>query len=85
MPNFSEGQDTQTIEMIADACRSVPGCTLLDVDPGFSTNRTVYTFVGNPDAVVEGAMAMAEVATYSTCGRCAVPLLLVHAQEVPTG
>ena len=38
------------------------GCTLLDVDPGRSTNRTVYTFVGEPEAVVEGALAAARVA-----------------------
>ena len=44
-------------------CHSkAPGCTLLDVDPGASTNRTVYTFVGWPDAVVEGALAGARVA-----------------------
>lgn len=62
VPNFSEGRNTETIEAIARAIRETPGCTLLDVDPGASTNRTVYTFVGDPDAVVEGALASARVA-----------------------
>lgn len=62
VPNFSEGRNTETIEAIAEAIRRTPGCALLDVDPGASTNRTVYTFVGDPDAVVEGALAAARVA-----------------------
>jgi len=62
VPNFSEGRDRAVIDAIADAIRAAPGCTLLDVDPGASTNRTVYTFVGAPDAVVEGALAGARVA-----------------------
>lgn len=62
VPNFSEGRNAETIEAIADAIRKTPGCSLLDVDPGRSTNRTVYTFVGDPKAVVEGALASARVA-----------------------
>ncbi|MFN8094397.1 MAG: glutamate formimidoyltransferase, partial [Vicinamibacteria bacterium] len=62
VPNFSEGRDRAVIDAIAEAIRKAPGCTLLDVDPGASTNRTVYTFVGTPDAVVEGALAGARVA-----------------------
>jgi glutamate formiminotransferase / formiminotetrahydrofolate cyclodeaminase len=62
VPNFSEGRNKETIDAIAEAIRNTPGCTLLDVDPGRSTNRTVYTFVGEPDAVVEGALAGARVA-----------------------
>ena len=62
VPNFSEGRNGETIDAIAHAIRSTTGCTLLDVDPGRSTNRTVYTFVGEPDAVVEGALAGARVA-----------------------
>jgi glutamate formiminotransferase/formiminotetrahydrofolate cyclodeaminase len=62
VPNFSEGRDRATIDAIADAIRRTPGCTLLDVDPGRSTNRTVYTFVGDPEAVVEAALAAARVA-----------------------
>jgi glutamate formiminotransferase/formiminotetrahydrofolate cyclodeaminase len=62
VPNFSEGRDRAVIDAIADAIRSTPVCTLLDVDPGASTNRTVYTLVGAPEAVVEGALAAARVA-----------------------
>ncbi len=62
VPNFSEGRDRAVIDAIADAVRNSAGCTLLDVDPGASTNRTVYTFVGEPQAVVEGALAAARVA-----------------------
>ena len=50
------------IEAIANAIRKTNGCSLLDVDAGASTNRTVYTFVGGPDAVVEGALRAAQVA-----------------------
>ncbi|MCK5349004.1 MAG: glutamate formimidoyltransferase, partial [Desulfobacula sp.] len=62
VPNFSEGQNKQTIEAIADAIRQTKDCRLLDVDPGKSTNRTVYTFVGSPKAVVKGALNAARVA-----------------------
>ncbi|MCG8563981.1 MAG: glutamate formimidoyltransferase [Desulfobacterales bacterium] len=62
VPNFSEGRNPETIEAIAEAIRKTPGCSLLDVDPGKSTNRTVYTFVGSPEAVVEGALNSARVA-----------------------
>jgi hypothetical protein len=62
VPNFSEGRNKETIAAIADAIRSTEGCTLLDIDPGASTNRTVYTFVANPEAVVEGAMNAATAA-----------------------
>jgi len=59
VPNFSEGRDHAKIDAIVDAVRKVPGVSVLDVDPGSSTNRTVLTFVGAPDAVVEGALACA--------------------------
>ncbi|NIM47790.1 MAG: glutamate formimidoyltransferase [Gemmatimonadales bacterium] len=62
VPNFSEGRDRSVIDAIANAIRGTPGCTLLDVDPGESTNRTVYTFVGTPEAAVEGALNSARVA-----------------------
>lgn len=52
----------QVIDAIADAISGTDGCSLLDVDPGSSTNRTVYTFVGSPQAVVEGALNAARVA-----------------------
>lgn len=50
------------IEAIASAIASTEGVSLLDVDPGVSTNRTVYTFVGPPEAVIEGALCGARVA-----------------------
>jgi glutamate formiminotransferase/formiminotetrahydrofolate cyclodeaminase len=55
VPNFSEGRDMSIIKQITDAIESVDGVKLLDVDPGKDTNRTVVTFVGNPDAVSEAA------------------------------
>ena len=55
VPNFSEGRDQNIIRQIADAIESVDSVSLLDVDPGASTNRTVVTFVGSPDAAVEAA------------------------------
>lgn len=62
VPNFSEGRNLEIIEKIAYSIRNTPGCKLLDVDPGKSTNRTVYTFVGTPEAVVEGALSAARTA-----------------------
>jgi glutamate formiminotransferase/formiminotetrahydrofolate cyclodeaminase len=62
VPNFSEGRDQKIIDAISESIKNVPGVTLLDVDPGKSTNRTVYTFVGDPDAIVEGALAAARTA-----------------------
>jgi glutamate formiminotransferase/formiminotetrahydrofolate cyclodeaminase len=61
VPNFSEGRNEETITAISRAIEMTDGCTLLDVDAGKSTNRTVYTFVGDPDSVVEGALAAARV------------------------
>ena len=55
VPNFSEGKDLAKVKAITDAIESVDGITLLDIDPGADTNRTVVTFVGNPDAVGEAA------------------------------
>ncbi len=55
VPNFSEGRDMGVIKQITDAIEAVDGVKLLDVDPGKATNRTVVTFVGDQDAVVEGA------------------------------
>ena len=55
VPNFSEGRDQNVIRQVTDAIKSVEGVSLLDVDPGASTNRTVVTFVGSPDAAVEAA------------------------------
>lgn len=55
VPNFSEGRDGNTINSIVNEIRSTSGVWLLDVDPGADTNRTVVTFVGSPDAVLEAA------------------------------
>jgi glutamate formiminotransferase/formiminotetrahydrofolate cyclodeaminase len=55
VPNFSEGRDENVIRQITDAIESAEGVTLLDVDPGASTNRTVVTFVGTPEAAVQAA------------------------------
>lgn len=55
VPNFSEGKDPKVIREITNAIESVEGIKLLDVDPGKATNRTVVTFVGEPEVVVEAA------------------------------
>ncbi len=55
VPNFSEGNDMHVIKQITDAIETIDGIRLLDVDPGKTTNRTVVTFVGTPDEVVEAA------------------------------
>jgi len=55
VPNFSEGRNLEIIKQITDEIEKSEGVMLLDVDPGFSTNRTVVTFVGTPDEVVETA------------------------------
>lgn len=61
VPNFSEGRDESVIRAIAEAISSVEGATLLNVDPGKSTHRTVYTFAGAPEAVCEAAFQAAKV------------------------
>ena len=55
VPNISEGRDAVKIKQVVDAIAGVPGVEVLDVDPGADTNRTVITFVGEPEAVLEGA------------------------------
>ena len=55
VPNFSEGKDLSVIKQITDEIESVEGVRLLNVDPGKATNRTVVTFVGDPEAVVQAA------------------------------
>ncbi|MDD2491255.1 MAG: glutamate formimidoyltransferase, partial [Bacteroidales bacterium] len=55
VPNFSEGRNMQVIKQITDEIEKVEGVKLLNVDPGAATNRTVVTFVGNPNAVSEAA------------------------------
>ncbi len=57
VPNFSEGRNLETIKQITDVIEAQKGVKLLDVDPGEATNRTVVTFVGEPEAVVDTAVA----------------------------
>ena len=57
VPNFSEGRDHGVIDAIAATINGIDGVTLLDVDPGAATNRTVVTFAGSPKAVEEAAVA----------------------------
>nr|XP_020034250.1 formimidoyltransferase-cyclodeaminase [Castor canadensis] len=63
VPNFSEGNNQEVVDAISRAIAQTPGCVLLDVDAGPSTNRTVYTFVGQPECVVEGALSAARTAS----------------------
>src|SRR5438094_8409352 len=63
VPNFSEGRDKKIIRQITDAIKSADGVSLLDVDPGATTNRTVVTFVGSPEAAVEAAFRGIQKAT----------------------
>ena len=56
VPNFSEGRDLTIIKQITDVIESIDGIKLLDVDPGAATNRTVVTFVGEPEPVLEAAI-----------------------------
>ncbi|MBM3317240.1 MAG: glutamate formimidoyltransferase [Candidatus Eisenbacteria bacterium] len=58
VPNISEGRDQRLIQAVAGAAAETEGVTLLDVDPGADTHRTVITFVGEPDAVLEGAFRL---------------------------
>ena len=55
VPNISEGRDLKKIKTIANVVTEVEGVKLLDIDPGKATNRTVITFVGKPDDVIEAA------------------------------
>lgn len=62
VPNVSEGRDRGVLDAIAQAVREVPGVELLDVDPGAETHRTVFTFVGPPEAVGEAAFRLTRTA-----------------------
>jgi len=63
VPNFSEGRDLTVIKKITDVIEGVQGVQLLDVDPGESTNRTVVTFIGEPEPVKEAAFRAVQKAT----------------------
>ena len=56
VPNFSEGRDHTIIERIADAVRKTPNARLMDVDPNGDYHRTVFTFVGTPDGILQAAL-----------------------------
>jgi len=58
VPNISDGRNPEVYNAVAQAAAAVTGVELLDVDPGQETNRTVITFVGEPEAVLEGAFAV---------------------------
>lgn len=62
VPNFSEGNDLAVIKQITDCIEKVEGISLLDVDPGKATNRTVVTFVGEPEQVIEAAFKAIKLA-----------------------
>lgn len=62
VPNFSEGRDLEVIKRITDAIETVDGVKLLDVDPGAATNRTVVTFAGEPEPVIEAAVIAGRMA-----------------------
>lgn len=62
VPNFSEGRDEKIIKQITHAIENVDGIKLLNVDPGKATNRTVVTFVGEPEQVIEAAFQGAKMA-----------------------
>ena len=63
VPNFSEGRDTEKINIILDHIKQVDQVTVLDVDPGKDTNRTVVTLVGPPDAIAEAAFQGIKIAS----------------------
>ena len=62
VPNISEGQDQTTIQSICEEVNKVEGVKLLNVDPGKATNRTVITFIGAPEAVLEAAFKLIQKA-----------------------
>jgi len=61
VPNFSEGKDKSIINAISAAVESVDGVKLLNVDPGEDFNRTVFTFVGEPEPILEAAFRASKV------------------------
>lgn len=70
VPNFSEGRDMQIIAQITKEIESIDGVKLLNVDPGFATNRTVVTFVGDPESVIQAAFQAIKKAAELIDMRC---------------
>ncbi len=62
VPNISDGVNPEVYNTVAQACEKVPGVKLLDVDPGVATNRTVITFAGTPEVIVDGAFEVIKTA-----------------------
>ena len=62
VPNISEGRDTKKIQEIANAVETIEGVKLLNIDPGKATNRTVITFVGEPQQVIDAAFLLIQKA-----------------------
>ncbi len=63
VPNISEGRNSDVINQIVDIIKNNKNVHLLDVDPGIDTNRTVITFIGNPDSVVHAAFQLIKKAS----------------------
>ena len=63
VPNFSEGRNQDILNQISNSIKNVRGVTLLDFDQGKDTNRTVVTFVGDPDSVIEAAFNAIKIAS----------------------
>ena len=63
VPNFSEGRNQEVINEISDVISNTKGVHLLNVDPGKATNRTVMTFVGNPESVITAAFNAIKIAS----------------------
>ena len=63
VPNISEGRDSEKIKAIAEVVETIEGVKLLDIDPGKATNRTVITFVGEPQSVIDAAFLLIKKAS----------------------
>jgi len=63
VPNFSEGRNNKVIQKLANEIKSIEGVSLLNVDPGKATNRSVFTFVGEPEKVIDAAFLAIKLAS----------------------